>query len=440
MRAVAHLLTNRYGVYYVRFQRAGVDARRSLQTRNRAEAQRLAYLFNLWLMTKPTLDQFNLANLRKLDIVLPNGVQLNNIHTDADAERARALIAALPAAALTLPPTLAPAPVLEPARPQRKRFETVFQEYLKECSLTQAQKTIDEKQSTYNEFSNLFNNQSIDSYDAESIAAYKNRLLAQATSALRVNKKLSHLRELFAYSVSNGMRQANPVSQELKVAKSSKLKEKIKSYEPFDTEEIKKIFNLSTYKSFNKKPEYFFCPLLAFYTGARLEELASLRPAQVIKDTETGIYYLNILKAKNISSIRKIPIPQKVIETDFLRYVDSVKEKSLIFPNLKPSINGFGKNVGRRFGNYLDSKEVKIINPQKVFHSFRHTFINRMTELDANEILLMALVGHYEQANIDLNSVHVRTYNKSKNKKLAVLKDLIDTFDIEIPRLKYYSI
>ncbi|MDP3825341.1 MAG: integrase, partial [Polaromonas sp.] len=89
----SNLQKNRFGVYYVRYQRAKLDVCRSLRTKNRHEAERLAHLYNLWLMSKPTLDQFNLENLKKLDVVLPNGVSLLNIHTDEDEARAQRLIA-----------------------------------------------------------------------------------------------------------------------------------------------------------------------------------------------------------------------------------------------------------------------------------------------------------------------------------------------------------
>jgi hypothetical protein len=53
-----------------------------------------------------------------------------------------------------------------------------------------------------------------------------------------------------------------------------------------------------------------------------------------------------------------------------------------------------------------------------------------MTELNVNPAMLMALVGHYDQASVDLSSPHFKNYQGTK--LLAALKNTIDMFDVKI--------
>ncbi|CAM3085297.1 hypothetical protein DM48_4797 [Burkholderia gladioli] len=96
---------------------------------------------------------------------------------------------------------------------------------------------------------------------------------------------------------------------------------------------------------------------------------------------------------------------------------------SQLFPELKPGANGYGKNVTRRFADYLGKR--------KVFHSFRHTFIGRMTELNVHPAMLMTLVGHYDQAKVDFSSPHFANYQHAK--PLHELKATFDRFDMALP-------
>ncbi|MGS0756108.1 hypothetical protein ACVBEH_16535 [Roseateles sp. GG27B] len=69
-----------------------------------------------------------------------------------------------------------------------------------------------------------------------------------------------------------------------------------------------------------------------------------------------------------------------------------------LFPMLKPSKNGYAKNVSRRFNeSYLPS--LRIDDPTHRIYSFRpnSNFITSMSELNVNPAMVMALFGHFEQ-------------------------------------------
>ncbi|OZB68971.1 site-specific integrase, partial [Thiomonas sp. 13-64-67] len=203
----------------------------------------------------------------------------------------------------------------------------------------------------------------------------------------------------------------------------AKLKEKVKSYKEFTDEELRQIFDKKSYQEFMNKSNYFWLPILALFTGARIEELASLKTTQI--KIEDGIFYIELEKAKNFNSIRKIPIHKKLIELGFIKYFEKVRNGEQLFPELKSGKNGFSKNCSRRFGLYLD--KILIRNEQKVFHSFRSTFINRMTLLNIHPSIIMAIVGHFEQSKLDFSSAHFKTYQQEK--PIKILKENIDRLE-----------
>jgi hypothetical protein len=54
-----------------------------------------------------------------------------------------------------------------------------------------------------------------------------------------------------------------------------------------------------------------------------------------------------------------------------------------------------------------------------------------MSARNVHPAMLMALVGHYDQAKVDFSSPHFTNYQHDKT--LAELKQTIDLLDIELP-------
>jgi integrase len=213
------------------------------------------------------------------------------------------------------------------------------------------------------------------------------------------------------------------------MCRQSRIKQQKRSYKPFTADDISTIFDPTAYPARMDKPAYRWLPFLALYSGARLEELASLRLDQLQRKGE--FWFFNIQKTKNANSRRRIPLYRVILESGFLAYANVLREhgSTQLFPELQPGANGHGKNVPRRFADYLDAR--KIIDDRKVPHSFRHTFIKRMTQLNVHPAMLMALVGHYDQDKVDFSSSHFT--NHQHTKPLAELKATLDRFDIALP-------
>ena len=147
---------------------------------------------------------------------------------------------------------------------------------------------------------------------------------------------------------------------------------------------------------------WYWMPLLLYYTGARREELAQLRVADIAREREG--YYLSLLEAaddsdgdrgvKNEASRRRIPIHPGLISRGFLAYVASLPKEGQLFPLLKADNAGYyGANFGKRWKHYLNT-EVGLQSSANPVHGFRHTFKTLCREVGIPEDVMDAITGH----------------------------------------------
>jgi integrase len=194
---------------------------------------------------------------------------------------------------------------------------------------------------------------------------------------------------------------------------------------PFSLVDLKRLFLESpTYRNPPKVSAAgcgaaaFWIPLIGLFEGARLEEAGQL----LVEDVkfENGIQYFYITTIddvdenggragsrkqakspraslektlKSLASRHRVPIHRVLIEAGFLDFVArrrAAGDKRL-FPELKSYRGRWTKNWSRWWARYQDSYVSDA--PEKVFHSFRHTFIDAMRAGVPLEIQI-ALVGH----------------------------------------------
>lgn len=223
------------------------------------------------------------------------------------------------------------------------------------------------------------------------VLAFKDKLIAEGASLANVKVKLTRLRTLLNYAASNDVIPENP-GKDVVVILSDADKTKRR---PFDLASLKAIFESPVYAEDARPTEgrgeaAYWLPLLALYTGARLEELGQLRPGDVREQTFPGedereqkAWFIHVtededddLKLKNVGSERVIPVHPLLEEQGFIRFVQAAKEagQSRLFPALRP--NKYGRLTakwGEWFGDYKRNV-VGITDKRLVFHSFRHTF------------------------------------------------------------------
>jgi integrase len=151
-------------------------------------------------------------------------------------------------------------------------------------------------------------------------------------------------------------------------------------------------------------------PVLAVFTGARLEELAQLAVTDI--KIEDAIHFVHFQERydgvdpgfrrslKNASSHRRVPIHSALIGLGFLDFVQQQRSNGHVhlFPQMKwdeRKKNDKTYKVSQRFTNWWSEYSRTIVtDPQKSFHSFRHTVTERLRNAGVEEALNDALTGH----------------------------------------------
>jgi integrase len=139
-------------------------------------------------------------------------------------------------------------------------------------------------------------------------------------------------------------------------------------------------------------------PLLALFTGARLEELGRLHVSDV--RTEAGVLYLSInvedhgKHIKTANSLRKVPVHPQLIELGFVEYVAARRRAGdlRLFPDLKSQQEQVTAGFSTWWGRYTE--DLGITDKRKVFHSFRHGVKRALRNAGVDQTLFDALQGH----------------------------------------------
>jgi integrase len=131
-------------------------------------------------------------------------------------------------------------------------------------------------------------------------------------------------------------------------------------------------------------------PLMAMFSGARLEELASLTKEDF--GVEDGVRFMRLSgRVKNASSRRKIPVHSRLVELGLLQYVEAIKAGP-IFPLLAGESEKVSHSWSKWWGRYARAQG--LTDPKKVFHSFRHTVKRKMRDAGVDKTLRDAVMGH----------------------------------------------
>jgi hypothetical protein len=98
---------------------------------------------------------------------------------------------------------------------------------------------------------------------------------------------------------------------------------------------------------------------------------------------------------KNESSARKIPVHSQLVRAGLLRYRDSLRKGSLLFPGLSRRAskgNKIGARVGELFRKRLEGLGLK--RDLLCFHSFRHTVSGRLDAAAVSQTDAARILGH----------------------------------------------
>lgn len=216
----------------------------------------------------------------------------------------------------------------------------------------------------------------------------------KTVSIRRQNFILDLVSGLFEYAVNNGYIQRN-------LARGMQIKVKGRAdeeREAFTDEDLRTIFSHPLFSQREaKRPWQLYLPLLGYYTGARLEELAQLALDDVVE--LEGIIAIDInengdKKLKNIASRRVVPLHCDLIKRwGLLEYINEMRGNGAtrLFPELKQIQGKYGHSPSQWFSRLRDKLG---ITGKKSFHSFRHTFANKLKQADVSSQAIKELMGH----------------------------------------------
>ena len=194
--------------------------------------------------------------------------------------------------------------------------------------------------------------------------------------------------------------------------------------ESFTQDELKALFgDMGKYvQATEGVSSRFWAPLIALYSGMRLEEICQLHLSDIVKEDGVLCFSINeesggsgyVKHVKSSAGIRKVPVhPHLWDELGLKKFVASrwaktSKEKytsTLLFPDLQERVNAvnhatvkLGSALTHWFTRYRRSVGVGGQHGEpstKAFHSFRHTVIEYLhKEARVDLSMLQAVVGH----------------------------------------------
>lgn len=178
-------------------------------------------------------------------------------------------------------------------------------------------------------------------------------------------------------------------------------------------DELQNIFNSYVYrydedaigkKHGNEKFGFskFWVPLIGLFTGARLEEICSLRSANIV--SIEGIWCFDMPEfdedgnpiKKNEKSVRTFPIHQRLIEIGLVEYAQKrQKQGHLMLLDEKMKSGKWSHEFSKWFGRTFKARVgLPVGNNEVVFHSFRHNVVNEFVSTHIPEQSFSWITGH----------------------------------------------
>ncbi len=245
-------------------------------------------------------------------------------------------------------------------------------------------------------------------------------------STKSVNKHIGGMSALLRYCTDEGIVPVNNATG-LKLSEKKRADEDRSTYSVEDMKRI--VANLPLDQT---TPERYWIPLIACYSGMRLNEICQLYVADV-QDVE-GVWCFSVndtkdKRLKNQASERMVPVHPMLLKLGMLEYVEKLRRSmalrlwmNLTWMDIHGYSNGFGKWYQRFNREYVTD------DTKKVFHSFRHLVTDTLKQAGVQDSVIAELVGHSHGSHAMTMSRYGKRYQP---KVLLEALKLID-YGIEI--------
>ena len=295
--------------------------------------------------------------------------------------------------------------------------------------------------------------------DADRLLALAEEHGEERLSSTSVERYLDSLSSMFAWAKRNQILTGNPAERAIEKPKKTTRDQDDRSR--FESTDLEKIFTAPWFATGagerNKhgrfhsfRPHFYWLPLLGLYTGARLNELSQLYTSDV-KVTEAGVLYIDFnldgadkvdadgsdKSLKTVNAKRIVAVHPHLIELGLHDYVRALSAAAhlRLFPELKhDAVKGYGKPAGSWFNERFLGNQLKILRDgTRTFHSFRHTFITALSELNVPSDIQSQLAGHSRG-----DTITVTRYRKDA--QADRLQGYVKQLDFKLPTIAPFSI
>ncbi len=216
-----------------------------------------------------------------------------------------------------------------------------------------------------------------------------------------IKHRLNHVRRYLEWLVVRKFATDNPLKGVSVVSEN-------KSYPAYTDDDLARLFKSPIYDIQHPKcrgigtQSRWWLLLLATFTGARIGELCQLRITDVV--SSDGLLCLSIndddfKTLKTGAAKRLIPVHPALLELGFSEYITALKgrEEDRLLPSIPAPTNA--KKAGAAASDWYGQKYHPVYlksfkKEGKVFHSFRHTFIQSAMSANAEMSKLQQMVGH----------------------------------------------
>ena len=242
-----------------------------------------------------------------------------------------------------------------------------------------------------------------------------------------VNKHIMRLNALLGYAVKEGIVTVN-YAQDMMLSDKRRSDEQRKVY---GTEDLQAIVSKLPHE--HERPERFWIPMIAMYSGMRLDEICQL----YVEDVQQvdGVWCFNVndekdKKLKNPASKRVVPIHPQLISCGLINYVENMQKSGV--PRLWMSLtwrkaDGYGNAFGNWYRRF--NRENITQDESKVFHSFRHTVTDALKQIGVQETLISELVGHSTSGSMTMGR-----YGKRYQPKVLLEALVKLDYGVDIPK------
>ena len=172
--------------------------------------------------------------------------------------------------------------------------------------------------------------------------------------AATINKWLSCLGAVLNWARKNGLIPDDVAWSD--PAAGMRLPEAHSQRQPWEPEELSLLFGSPIYllgerPAAGKGEAAYWLPLLALFSGARLNELAPMRAEDIKHDTASDVHFMTVIEddvagrsVKTETSLRAVPIHPELKRIGFLKFVDHRRQtdgpQARLFPLIQPNSKG----------------------------------------------------------------------------------------------------